>query len=141
MAEKAGDVAKDILQELVVQAAEQPLTADETQTVIRYMNRWMAMQDLNGIALGLDLSISFISRFFFVRSIARLLISVKSHFKSGYFFSKHTPTQPYPQPKSKICLALDKSHFFINNSEHLSIFPIEKTPLPDTKRNLTPSKT
>jgi len=52
MAETGASVVKDILQELVVQGAEQALEADETTTVIRYMNRYMFMLDAQGIALG-----------------------------------------------------------------------------------------
>ena len=52
MAETAAIIAKDILQELVVQGAESDLTADETQTTIRYMNRYMAKLAGDGINLG-----------------------------------------------------------------------------------------
>ena len=36
---EASDVIRDALQEINVQAAEQPLSGDETLTAIRYMNR------------------------------------------------------------------------------------------------------
>ena len=52
MAEKAAEVVQDILQELVVQAAEQPITADESQTTIRYMNRYMTQLAALGTSLG-----------------------------------------------------------------------------------------
>jgi len=52
MTETAAEVARDILQELVVQGAEAALTADETQSTIRYMNRYMAKLDADGINLG-----------------------------------------------------------------------------------------
>ena len=52
MTETAAEVTKDILQELLVQGAEQPLTADETQTVIRYMNRYMTQLAAMGTNLG-----------------------------------------------------------------------------------------
>jgi len=52
MAETAASVVTDILQELVVQGAEQELVADETQTAIRYLNRYMFMIDAQGISLG-----------------------------------------------------------------------------------------
>lgn len=52
MAETAASVVKDILQELVVQGAEADLVADETQTAMRYMNRWMLMQSAKGVNVG-----------------------------------------------------------------------------------------
>jgi hypothetical protein len=55
MTETAAEVVTDILQELVVQGAEQPLTADETQTVMRYMNRYMSMIAADGTNLGYTL--------------------------------------------------------------------------------------
>jgi len=52
MTETAGEVARDILQELVVQGAEADLVADELSTAIRYMNRYMTMLDATGISMG-----------------------------------------------------------------------------------------
>ena len=52
MAETAGTIIKSALQEILAQASEAPLEPDETQDAIRYMNRWMAEQAANGIALG-----------------------------------------------------------------------------------------
>lgn len=50
--EKAAAVIKDILQEILVQASEQQVQAVDSETCIRYMNRFMATLDANGIALG-----------------------------------------------------------------------------------------
>lgn len=50
--EKASVVIKDILQELLVQASEQSVEAVDSNTAIRYMNRFMAEQDALGISLG-----------------------------------------------------------------------------------------
>lgn len=52
MTEKAGEVAKDILLELVAIGAEAELEADEIQSTLRYMNRYMTMIDAKGINLG-----------------------------------------------------------------------------------------
>lgn len=52
MAETAQQVISDALQEILVKAAEVPLTADETATGIRYLNRMMTALDADGIALG-----------------------------------------------------------------------------------------
>jgi hypothetical protein len=52
MAETAASVIQDILQELVVQGSEAPIEADESQTAMRYMNRYMFMLDADGIKLG-----------------------------------------------------------------------------------------
>ena len=52
MTETAAVVARDILQELVVQGAESALNADEIQTTIRYMNRYMSKLAADGINLG-----------------------------------------------------------------------------------------
>ncbi len=52
MTELAGDVAKDILLELVVVGAEADLEPAEIQSTIRYMNRYMTMIDAAGITLG-----------------------------------------------------------------------------------------
>lgn len=48
----AAEIVRDALQELVVQAAESPLEASETQYAIRAMNRYMYMLDAQGISLG-----------------------------------------------------------------------------------------
>jgi hypothetical protein len=52
MAETAGSVIKSALQEILVQASEAPLEPDETIDALLYMNRFMAEQAANGIALG-----------------------------------------------------------------------------------------
>ena len=52
MAETAGDIIKDALQEILVQGAEAPFEADETQGAIRYLNRMMARFAVDGINLG-----------------------------------------------------------------------------------------
>ncbi len=52
MAETAAEVITDALQEILVQASEQPIEADEARTAIRYMNRFMFMLDANGVSLG-----------------------------------------------------------------------------------------
>jgi hypothetical protein len=52
MTETAADVISDSLVELVVQADEQPITASESQSAIRYMNRFMFMLSANGVNLG-----------------------------------------------------------------------------------------
>jgi hypothetical protein len=52
MTETAGTVAKDILLELVVLGAEATLEADEIESTIRYMNRYMTMIEADGISLG-----------------------------------------------------------------------------------------
>lgn len=52
MAETAGSVIKSALQEILVQASEAPLEPDETIDALLYMNRFMAAQAANGIALG-----------------------------------------------------------------------------------------
>lgn len=52
MTETAGEVVQDILQELLVQGAEADLVADEVNTTIRYMNRYMTMLAADGINLG-----------------------------------------------------------------------------------------
>jgi hypothetical protein len=48
----AEDVVNDILQEITVQAPEQTLPAVDFQTVVRYMNRFMASLDAMGTKLG-----------------------------------------------------------------------------------------
>jgi len=52
MSEKAGDIIKDALTEIVVLGAEAPLEAVDAQAAIRYMNRMMAGLDAKGIDLG-----------------------------------------------------------------------------------------
>lgn len=50
--EKANTLIVDSLQELLIQASEAPIEADEAQTAIRYLNRMMARLDSQGISLG-----------------------------------------------------------------------------------------
>ncbi len=50
--EKAGDMIKDALGEIVVAGAEAPVEPDEIQLGIRYMNRMMAALDARGVPLG-----------------------------------------------------------------------------------------
>ena len=50
--EKASTVIQDILLELLATASEQEVQAIDSNTVIRYMNRFMASQDAKGIELG-----------------------------------------------------------------------------------------
>ena len=50
--ETASVVVKDILQEILVQAAEQPVQGVDSQTCIRYMNRYMSELDAKGLSLG-----------------------------------------------------------------------------------------
>lgn len=50
--ETVEDIIRDSLQEILVQAAEVPLVADEAQTAIRFLNRMMAELDSRGISLG-----------------------------------------------------------------------------------------
>jgi hypothetical protein len=52
MAETASQYVSDALQDILVKAAEVPLTADEMATGIRYFNDMMTMYDADGIALG-----------------------------------------------------------------------------------------
>lgn len=52
MAETVATVIKDALQQIVVQASEAPIEADEAQTAIRFLNRLMARFDAEGIDLG-----------------------------------------------------------------------------------------
>jgi hypothetical protein len=49
MAETAQSVIKDALQELLVQASEQPIEANEFQSGVRYLNRMMATIPYNGL--------------------------------------------------------------------------------------------
>ena len=50
--ERASVIIKDILQEILVQASEQQVQAVDSNTTIRYMNRFMAEQDALGVSLG-----------------------------------------------------------------------------------------
>lgn len=50
--DKVEDVVRDALQEILVQASEAPIEADEAQTAIRFLNRMMAELDARGISLG-----------------------------------------------------------------------------------------
>lgn len=52
MSETAGDIVRDALTELTVQADEQVLPAVELNTGIRYLNRMLASWDATGIKLG-----------------------------------------------------------------------------------------
>jgi len=47
--ETAKDIINDSLQEMLVQAAEQPIEAVDFQTARRYLNRMMAMTPYNGL--------------------------------------------------------------------------------------------
>lgn len=52
MAETASTVIRDALQEIIVQAAEQPIEANEANDAMRYLNRMMAAWESDGIDLG-----------------------------------------------------------------------------------------
>jgi len=52
MTETANNVITDALQEILVQAAESPLTPDEYATAIRYLNRMMSAWALSGVNIG-----------------------------------------------------------------------------------------
>ena len=52
MAETAGSIIKDALQEIVVQGSEAPVEQADAQTAVRYLNRMMATFDAEGIDLG-----------------------------------------------------------------------------------------
>jgi len=52
MAEKAGEVINDILLDLVVLGSDATMDPSETASTIRYINRWMTMQDALGLSLG-----------------------------------------------------------------------------------------
>jgi len=52
MAETASTVIRDALQEILVQAAEQPITAAEGQGAMRLLNRMMAAWVLDGVDLS-----------------------------------------------------------------------------------------
>jgi len=48
----AESLVNDILQELLINSAEQSIPAVDFQTALRYLNDWMAMQDADGVKLG-----------------------------------------------------------------------------------------
>jgi len=48
----AKSLVSDILQELLINSAEQAIPAVDFQTGVRYLNEYMAMQDADGIKLG-----------------------------------------------------------------------------------------
>jgi hypothetical protein len=50
--ETAATLIKSALQEILVQASEAPIEADQAQDAIRYLNRMMAALQANGIDLG-----------------------------------------------------------------------------------------
>lgn len=50
--ETARTVVNDILQEILLQANEQPIEAVDAQFVVRYMNRYMAEISARGVGLG-----------------------------------------------------------------------------------------
>jgi hypothetical protein len=52
MSETAAAVIEDILQELLVQGAESPIDAPDSQVAMRYMNRYMTMLSAKGVDLG-----------------------------------------------------------------------------------------
>jgi hypothetical protein len=52
MTETAGEIANDILLEIVVLGAEASMSPSETASTLRYMNRYMTMIDASGISLG-----------------------------------------------------------------------------------------
>lgn len=52
MAETASTVIRDALQEILVQASEQPISASEGQDAMRLLNRMMAAWESNGIDLS-----------------------------------------------------------------------------------------
>ena len=52
MAETAKDVITDALQEILVLAVEAPLTSNEIQTGIRYLNRMMTAFAVDGLNIG-----------------------------------------------------------------------------------------
>lgn len=55
MSETAGDLIKDALTELTVQAQEQTVPAVDLNTGVRYLNRMMQMLDAEGVKLGYTL--------------------------------------------------------------------------------------
>ena len=52
MSETASTVIRDALQELLVQASEQPIQPNEATDAMRYLNRMMFAWEAKGIALG-----------------------------------------------------------------------------------------
>lgn len=50
--ETANTIVKDILQECLVQANEQPINGVDAAFCIRYMNRYMSKLDADGVSLG-----------------------------------------------------------------------------------------
>ena len=52
MPETAQTLVSDILQELLINSAEQSIPAVDFQTTVRYLNRYMSMQDGDGVKLG-----------------------------------------------------------------------------------------
>ena len=52
MPETAQSLVNDILQELLINSAEQSIPAVDFETGVRYLNRWMFMQDAEGVKLG-----------------------------------------------------------------------------------------
>jgi hypothetical protein len=52
MTETVEDIVVSALQEILVQASEAPIPADESQIAIKYLNRMMAKFDAQGISLG-----------------------------------------------------------------------------------------
>lgn len=52
MSETASTVIRDALQEILVQASEQPIQPNEATDAIRYLNRMMFSWEAKGIALG-----------------------------------------------------------------------------------------
>lgn len=52
MSETAKTLVSDILQELLINSAEQSIPAVDFQTGVRYLNRYMAEQDADGVKLG-----------------------------------------------------------------------------------------
>lgn len=52
MSETAGQIVRDALQELTVQAQEQTVPPVEIETGLRYLNRMMASLDATGVKLG-----------------------------------------------------------------------------------------
>jgi hypothetical protein len=52
MSETAQTLVSDILQEVLINSAEQSIPAVDFQTAVRYLNRYMSMQDADGVKLG-----------------------------------------------------------------------------------------
>lgn len=52
MSETASEIIRDALQEINVQAAEQPIQPNEFASAVRYLNRMMTAWEAKGIALG-----------------------------------------------------------------------------------------